>query len=390
MADDDTPDDTPDEADVESDAPAPESADAEATHTGESTSDTPSGVGATTPAWWSWVGRHRKPVGIVAALVVLAVVATVVTVSVVTPGPTDVVQSYMDALQAGDTETALDIVGEPEDDDHVRILAEEALADDWTVTSVVERHRRGEEADVDVTITSGDTSEQGRFHLVEDDDGWTIESPFVRVDLVVSGLDTIELGGVREPVRGEGAAMSLLLFPGAYDLYPSLGEHVTFDPGVLVAAPQTPAGQTTRFAVRYTLTDKGTAVADEAITDRVEACESMPGLTPDGCPFNVGDDRAFYEFSDVVGVKRSVTSMPKARFVPAPDGTPRLVLRTPGTVTITGSGIPYEPEGAEPEPFTVTCEFGIDSLAVPVTFDGVTMTSAATRPYGVGATPVCF
>lgn len=361
--------------------------------TEDSTSDRTPAVGATTPAWWSWVGRHRKRVGIVAALVVLAVAATVVTVSVVTPGPEDVVQSYMDALRAGDTQAALDIVGEPEDDERLRILSGDALADDWTVTSVVTRHRRDEDADVDVTIASGGTSEQGRFHLVKGDDGWRIESPFVEVDLMVGGLDTIELGGVRDKVPGDGArgtAVPLLLFPGVYDLYPSLREHVTFDPGVLVAAPQETTGRPTRLTVGYSLTDEGAAAAGKAIAARVAECESVPGLTPDGCPFNAENDPVVNGFSDVVGVTWAVKSVPEARFVPAADGTVRLVLHTPGTVTLTGKGIPYEPEDAAPVPFTATCEFGVDNLAVELTMAGVTVHGAVGRSYAAADTTNCF
>ena len=371
-----------------SDTPGTETAGAD-----PSRSDSPSGVGATTPAWWTWVGHHRKPVAIVAALVVVAVVATAVTISVVTPGPKDVVQSYLDAIHAGDTQTALDIVGEPEDDGRLRFLSGEALADDWAVTSVVERHRREDEADVDVTITAGDTSEQGRFHVVKGEDGWTIESPFVRVDLLVSGLDTIELGSVREPVTGNsspGDLIPLLLFPGVYDLYPSLGDRVTFDPRVLVAAPQPSTDSTTRVTAGYTFTDEGAAAANGAIAARVEECESMPGLAPDGCPFSAENEPAFYGFSDVVSVRWAVTTSPEARFAPTPGGALQVILKKPGTVTLTGSGIPYEPDGAPPERFSVTCEFGVDNMAVAVTVDGMTVNSGAGRPYAVAETTRCF
>lgn len=362
--------------------------------TAESTSDTRGTVGATTPAWWSWVGRHRKPVGIVVALVVVAVVATVVTVSALTPGPKDVVQSYLDAIRAGDTQAALDIAGEPEDDDRVRFLSEEALADDWSVTSVVERHRGENEADVDVTITAGDTTGQGRFHLVKgDDDGWTIESPFVRVDLVLGGLDTIELGDVRQPVGGDaqqGSTVSLLLFPGVYELFPSLRDRVTFDPGVLVAAPQPSVDSTSQLTATYTLTEEGAAAANGAVAARVEECESMPGLSLDGCPFSAEYDPALYPYSDVVDITWAVTAQPEARFVPSPGGALRMVVRTPGTVTLSGRGLPYEPEGAAPKPFTVTCEFGVDGMAVAITVDGVTMNTVAGRPYAAQETTSCF
>ncbi|GAB1510190.1 hypothetical protein [Actinophytocola sp. KF-1] len=385
MADDDKPDDKPGDTDLptpDTAEPGPES----------STSDRPATVGATTPAWWSWVAAHPKPVAIVAGLVVIAVVATVVTVSLVTPGPKDVVRSYMDAIRSGDTRAALDMAGEPEDDGRLRFLAADALADEWTVTSVVERHRRDEETDVDVTITTGDTTGQGRFHLVHGDDGWTIESPFVRVDLVVGGLGTIELGKVRQTVAGSdpGTTVSLLLFPGVYDLFPSLGDRVTFEPGFLVAAPQPSVDDTERVTATYTLTDTGTADANRAIAARVEECASMRDLSPDGCPFSVEDERALYRYSDVVDVTWAVTTLPEARFAPSPDGTLQLILRKPGTLTLSGRGVPYEPEGAAPVPFSTTCEFGVDNLAVAVSVDGVTATRATGRPYAAEQNTNCF
>ncbi len=380
---------------TESGAPKPEPAGSDATgaQSEGSTSDSSPTYRATTPVWWEWVGRHRKQVGIVAALVVLAVVATVVTVSVVTPGPKDVVQSYMDALQEGDTQAALDIVGKPKDDFRLRFLSADALADDWTVTSVVELHRRDDEADVDVTIASGDISEQGRFHVVKGEDGWRIEAPFVWVDLVVRGIDTIELGRAREAVPGdtrEGRPVSLLLFPGAYDLYPSLADHVTFDPGVLIAAPQPSVDQPTRLTVGYTVTEKGTAAANEVLADRVEECAATPDRASLGCPFDKWKDRVLLGYSDAVDVTWAVTSPPKARFVPTSGGGQEIVVHTPGRATVTGKGIPYEPEGAAPEPFTVTCEFGVGGMAVAVDVDAETVFSVVDRPYAVDDETICF
>ena len=385
-----------DAAEPEPAAPGPSEPDTpEATADGAaSTPDSPARVGATIPAWWTWVGNHRKPVAIVAALVVVAVVATVVTVSIVTPTPKDVVQSYLDAIRAGDTAAALDIVGEPDEDDRVHFLDGDALADDWTVTSVVERHVHESQADVDVTITAGNTSGQGRFHLVEGDDGWTIESPFVRVDLLIADVDTIELGDVRQPVRDDTPAgsgtVSLLLFPGVYDLYPSLGDQVTFDPGVLVASPQPSEDTTDRVTATYTLTEEGTAAANEAIAARIRECASTPGLTPAGCPFSAENDVELYRFSDVVDVRWAVTAMPEARFVPTPGGALRTVLRKPGTAKLSGTGVPYEPEGAEPQPFTVTCEFGVGNMAVAPAADGMAVTSAPGSPYAAQDTTHCF
>jgi hypothetical protein len=345
----------------------------------------------TTPAWWSWVARRRKRVALVAGLVVVAVVATVVTISVTAAGPKDVVQSYMDAIHAGDVDAALEIAGEPEDDGRLEFLSADALADDWSVGAIVERHRRDDEADVDVTITAGDISQQGRFHVVKGDDGWTIEAPFVDVELQVAGVSTVELGGVEQAATATapGGTIPLRVFPGAYDLYPSLAKQVTFEPGVLIAAPVPSADQKGRFYAEYTLTRDGAAFVNGAIADRVTTCAAETTISPDGCPFSGENERALFPFSSIEKVSWAVTRMPDARFVPDVGGL-RMVLRAPGLVTLSGSGFPYESDGDKARPFTVTCEFGVDNLAVAVTKDGLAVNGAVGRPYAAAETTHCF
>lgn len=359
----------------------------------ESEADRPTTLTATgtTPAWWAWVSQRRKPVALVAGLAAVAVVATIVTISVTRAGPEDVVQSYMDAIHAGDVDAALEIAGEPRDDGRLEFLSADALADDWSVGAIVERHRRDDEADVDVTITAGDSSQQGRFHVVKGDDGWTIEAPFVDVELQVSGVSTVELGDVEQAVDTvePGGAVPLRVFPGVYDLYPGLAKQVSFDPGVLIAAPVPSADQKVRFSAEYTLTRDGEAFANGAIAKRVTECASVTTVSPDGCPFSGENERALRPFSSIENVSWTVSKMPDARFVPAVGGL-RMVLREPGLVTLAGSGFSYESDSDEPEPFTVTCEFGVDNLAVAVTKDGLAVDGAVGRPYAAVETTRCF
>jgi hypothetical protein len=367
----------------ESDSPSP----------AESETDKPStlAIAGTTPAWWAWVSKRRKPVALVAGLVVVAVVATIVTVSVTTAGPRDVVQSYMDAIHAGDVDAALEIAGEPEDDGRLAFFSADALADDWSVGAIVERHRREDEADVDVTIIAGESTQQGRFHVVKGDDGWAIEAPFVDVELQVAGVSTVELGGVEQAADGTepGSTIPLRVFPGVYDLYPSLAKQVSFDPGVLIAAPVPSADQKLRFSVEYTLTEDGAAFANGAIARQVTECATRTTISPDGCPFSGEDERALFSFSSVRNVSWAVTRMPDAEFVPDVTGL-RMVVREPGLVTLSGSGFSYESDSGEAQPFTVTCEFGVDNMAVAVTKDGLSVHGAVGRPYSAVEATHCF
>ena len=383
------------------DSPAPAGSETELAEPGSDAPGSPAPAGSepgaesgptgTTPAWWSWVARHRKPVALVAGLVVVAVVATVVTISVTAAGPKDVVESYMDAIHSGDVDAALEIAGEPKDDGRLEFLSADALAGDWSFGAIVERHRRDDEADVDVTITAGDTTQQGRFHVVKGDDGWEIEAPFVAVDLQVAGVGTVELGAVEQAVGATqpGSTIQLRVFPGAYDLYPSLAKQVTFEPGVLIAAPAPSPDQTLRLTAEYTLTGEGAAFANGAIAERVEECETATSISPDGCPFSGEDERALFSFSSVKDVSWQVTRMPDARFV-ADVGGLRMVLRKPGLATLSGSGFPYDSDSDEAQPFSVTCEFGVDNLAVAVTKDGLAVDGAVGRPYAAAQNTFCF
>lgn len=348
----------------------------------------------TTPTWWEWVRRHRTPVLVVAGLVVVALVTTVVLVSSFATGPKDVVQDYMDAIHAGDTETALDIAGEPEATGRQEFLSADALADDWSVDAIVERHRRDDESYVDVTISAGGTSRQGRFHLVRgEDDQWTMESPYVLVNLAAGGLDAVELGSVRqETQRGADTpdVKLLLVFPGVYRLYPSLAKRITVEPKMLIATPMANPESPLPVSADFSLTDEGAKQAQEAINARVDECAEKTDIDPAGCPFNAEDKAIIRALDDVEGVTWTVVSYPEAHFTKSDNGGLALILRKPGTVTLTGTGVPEEPEGSPRTTFTTTCEFGLSGFSYDMTMDGLTVDSNPRDNYSASSRTVCF
>jgi hypothetical protein len=390
--------------DVAADTPPSDSTSSGDPGPGDSTSNTPPSddaapdgkveepLGGTVPAWWTWVGRHRKPVVLVALAVVVAVAGTLVVVSTVGgQSPRDVVQSYLDAIRSGDTQAALEIAGEPDDDARLRFLSSDALADDWTVDAVVARHVRDDEADVDVTLRAGETTQQGRFHLVKDDDGWTIEAPFVKVDFAIGGLDVVELGDVRQPVERDETtqAVPLLLFPGVYELYPSLEDRVAFDQPLLVATPSKTDDTTVRFTAAYTLTDAGAEAAQKAVNADVDRCAEQPVVSPPGCPFDVSDNPTVWGLREVTDVAWTVQAHPVAHFAQERNGSGIvLVVRKPGTVRVTGSGVPED--GGARAPFALTCEFGLDNLTLGLTTDGVEIGNVTGDEYAAALATECF
>jgi hypothetical protein len=338
-------------------------------------------TGGTQPSWWDWLVRHRWPVTAVIGVVVLAVVGTVVLVSSLADGPGDVVRDYMDAIQSGDTATALDMAGGRPDG--AAFLTGDALADGWRVDGVVERHRQDDDADVDVTLREGDRTAQGRFHLVDEGDGWTIEAPFARVEVPVGGLGAVELGGVR--VQTQAQTLPVLLFPGVYDLYPSLADRVTFTPGALFAVPQESADGVQRLTTTMTVTETGTAQVQKAVDARVDECADSTDPTPTGCPFTI--EHAMRGLYDIGTVEWTVVTRPVA-YVATRNGTlPALVVRRPGTVTVTGSGTP---DDGAPTTFSATCEFGLANMTIAMSADGFSVGGKGGDPYGAALSTRCY
>ncbi len=319
----------------------------------------------------AWLREHRRAAAVTAGLVVVAVVATAVTVSALGKEPTDVVAEYLDAIQAGDTETALEIAGEPDTGNRLAFLTPDALTADWTVDALAERHRTEGEVDVDVTLRAGEETEQGRFHLTDDGDGWRIESPFVAVDLWTGDLDVVELGSARQPVEKAKDAgrlrTRLLLFPGAYQLYPSMADRLAFAPSTIIVTPR-PEGNTFDVQPEVTLTNEGADAANDVLTRYVTDCAAKTGAEPAGCPFNA--EEQLYGYEDVQDVTWELVHAPAASFAQSRDLS-RLVApvsRRPGLVRLTVTGV--EDDGAAPTTVTTECEFDIDSLGITTTIDG--------------------
>lgn len=329
----------------------------------------------------AWLKAHRTAAAVTAGLVVVAVVATVVTVAAAGKDPEDVVREYLDAIRAGDTETALAIAGEPNTSGKLAFLTADALADDWTVDRVVERHRHEDEVDVDVTLRAGEETEEGRFHLTASEDGWRMEAPFVEAELWVGDLDVVELGTVAKPVegvKGNGAGtVRVVLFPGVYRPYASLADRFTTTPTTIMAVPQQ-KDTTLPVELEFALTKTGAANVNGAIARYVTDCAAKTGVEPDGCPFNA--EPLQYRYAEVQNVTWSVVTLPEASFLKqrSPERAINPVLRRPGVVRMTVTGIAED--GAPPTTVTVDCEFGIDSLVITTTMERFTVRGSE-RPY---------
>lgn len=324
-------------------------------------------------------GRLRRPRTLIATAVAAGVVVAGGVVLLSTEdSPVPVIQEYLDAIRSGDTEAALRIAGDPIADGP--FLSAKALADDWHVDKVVERHHTGDMAEVDVTISTGGRSQQGRFSLREFDGDWKIQNPFVDVALATGPLDTLELGGETVPSEQLKSA-SVRLFPGAYRLYPSLADRVTYTPTHLLALPrekwQPP------MAITGELTQRGADLARQTFKDRLDNCAKQTVGNPKGCPFGAAaygggeyttdvmiDDDIFTEVRDV---SWQITTYPEVAFEPDTGGF-LTVLRKPGHLRLTGSGIPLNDSESGRVSLVADCGVYLKDLWLVPAQDGFTLT----------------
>jgi hypothetical protein len=231
-------------------------------------------------------GWPRRPRTLIATAVAAAVVvAGGVFLLSAEDSPVPVIQEYLDAIRSGNINAAMNMTDDPMVDG--TFLSAEALADDWRVDKVVERHRTDDMAEVDVTISAGGHSEQGRFSLTNVNGDWKIQDPFVEMALDIGPLDTVELGGDEAPseqLESAGArGVKVLLFPGAYRLYPSLADRITLESTHLLALPHEEPRPT--VVITGELPQQGVNLAQQTFKDHLDNWVKQTVGNPKTCPF---------------------------------------------------------------------------------------------------------
>ncbi|GIG70084.1 hypothetical protein [Phytomonospora endophytica] len=309
-----------------------------------------------------------------AGALTVAVAATVVVIAVNRTTPEDVVEDYFAHLLARDAEGALEYTDQLAffADTSADLLVPAAMADDWEVTRLVRRHNEDEDpAAVDVTITAADgTSREGRFELVEGDDGWRILNPLVKLRTGELPADFLELNGV------VSTAENLWLFPGAYRPYPSLAEVVTAPS--YVAVPRSGDGRDQPDGIvgeKYLpLFAAGPELADalqRGLAAWLDACAAQGLPNPTGCPFKAGygganrvalEDGSEYNTPTVVW---EVEKYPVVRLTPGPSDF-SLITVAPGVIRVSGEGRPYYHPDRPVEKFSGRCGFSLGAVTVRI------------------------
>src|SRR5690606_17519359 len=111
----------------------------------------------------------------------------------------------------------------------------------------------------------------------------------------------------------------------------------------------------------YTVTRAGTAEATRSLDAYIDECVATRSLSPQGCPMSAEHERLLNDL-DVDDVTWTLVNYPEPYFRARPDGSLELLVRKPGTATMTGMAVPDDADGATPTPITVTCEFGFGNL----------------------------
>lgn len=244
---------------------------------------------------------RRTPLLIGAAVLVLALIGGIVWAApTLFPGmfaparnatPKAAVETYLNALAAGDASTALKAAVTPPTE--TSLLTNEVLAASQRrapITNIVVKDASGSSsAVVPVTYQLGGKPVTASFPTQKIGNEWRLVT--ITRDVQLAGIDhvSVTLNGV--PVT---EAAHLTLFPGSY-LLASANDRLSVTGGeFLVQSPSDFANPT----LSATLSDKGIADARTASQAFLNACVKKKEMTPSGCGFGV----------DAAGVKvKSVT-----------------------------------------------------------------------------------
>lgn len=339
---------------------------------------------------------RRFPVGAVVGGLVLAVIATWITVAVATHrDPEEVVEDYLTAVAEKDVEGALELVtrfgyGVPYGDEAV-FLTPEAISDDWWVVSTEEIDREYRTARVSAVIAGPGGTAEGEFTVHEEDDEWMMVDPFVQVQFPSSPLSYIQVNDkiVAQSSDRPYYQRPYTLFPGPYRFYQSVQDVVGVRKTEVVAAfppPEHVSGRDESVIVPPALTaGKDTvAKARKAMARRIDECVGFATQVPAGdCPF--GTDGAIdttdgRRVTELHGLKWTVQSHPVIeladRRTEDASGGFTVTATEPGTVALTGSGRDTKGNAVT---FTVTCDIDLTGVTAKVDADGAVTLSQAPR-----------
>ncbi|WP_347042341.1 hypothetical protein [Brachybacterium nesterenkovii] len=314
--------------------------------------------------------------GAAVALVIAAIVAIVVMSSTIF-SPKHEVESYLDAVTAGDYGTAAQIA-QPNAPNANRVLLTDGVGakTEKRITSYTIDDVEVSEDTAIVTATLDQDGQRTQRTFTVDRAGnrflvfpeWKLgEVEYTSLSFYVpQGVEKVTVNGVEvevaklETTSDEmGYAVAALpVLPGTYAFSgPSLGEYIEAEPvSTTVAADGAVADSSGGYVyLNYIINDAGEKKVQEDVNAKIDECAATGQPSPDGCPLGT------YSYNDTAGTW-SVTSYPVVTLEQGDEGAFYLQTETDGAATFTYT---YDSFGT-PTPMTME-----DSISVTgtVTYD---------------------
>lgn len=197
--------------------------------------------------------------------------------------PSDAVKSYLDALAAGQADTAL-ALGEDQPADKT-FLTDAVLKDsnsrapitDINVPEVTDQNAY----QVDATYKIGDESVTEEFSVNKVGDDWKLTKTFAELNLSYVRNKTLAMTLNGADVKTD----KIRIFPGSYE-FTSASKHVDYgSENVLVL--KSPSDYPSAADIKPTLTEGGYDAFLKAAKVGLDKCMAEKKLAPAGCPFGV-------------------------------------------------------------------------------------------------------
>lgn len=285
--------------------------------------------------------------GAAVALVIAAIVAIVVMRSTIF-SPKHEVESYLDALTAGDY-GAVSEIAPPNAPNANRVLLTDAVGakTEKRITSYTIDDVTVAEDTATVTATLDQDGERTQQTFTVDRAGsrflvfpeWKLgEIDYSTLSFYLpQGVQKVTVNGVEvevgkletSPDEMGYEVASLPVLPGTYEFTgPALGEYVEAEPVTTkVAADGTAAAPNGEYVyLNYLINDAGTKKVQEDVNAKIDECAATGQPSPDGCPLGT------YSYNDTAGTW-SVTSYPVVTLEQGDEGAFYLQTETDGAAT---------------------------------------------------------
>jgi hypothetical protein len=199
-----------------------------------------------------------------------------------TPRPSDAVTAYLEALAAGDADTALSYAADPAPTG--RMLTNEVLAESGKRAPLTEIHVPVVEdqsaKSVSATYTLGNSAVSESFDVVKVGDSWKISRAVKDLDLgfIVDGAVPVKINGVKVTEN------SVAVLPGSYAFTTGL-PYVGYGSKnvVLVKSPYVEADT---YRIQSQLTNSGKKAVVSATKKSYKKCLDAHSLNPKNCPMD--------------------------------------------------------------------------------------------------------